>query len=861
MFVPIGFTKEDIPQRGLVFHVDFNDLASYANNGNYIRSIGKDRILGNVTGSALATSSLSTGTYLANESSGSIYFESGSFIPNINGDEMSISTIFRYVNAPVTDDRGVLVSKEGCYELSLSNITGKIQHYIYTENDKTPYHSQKYYIPSTGTYNICGFEDNTKVYINGTLSTTLSLSRSLTTIILTEGDVVTSSRPISFLKSGQGVQPAFSSWAGTEFVWLVQRTTNAVFIAAVEGPSVVDIYKNGAYSGSVTLNQDEYYKFQEATFPTNIKVIASKPVCITQTMDGASGDNASIPPVGKEWYGWNSQNTFLMTATGSSTLEVYENDSSNNTFSQLVLNLTNTGSYATITSNIPVGSYYNTPPGYISSSQENIFIETNADGDGFEQTSWVPKSAFATKFILPDNAEHIAFLSTGGEPLTVGIYDEFYALTAVLQSDDINLGGKGVSDYVSGVYTSLGPSTITYPGGTLFITNKPAYGIYDQNSSVGDESILPGAYKFYSTGSDVRDGFWHQVTVTKKGDREKIYIDGQLVGEFQTESGNIRTADNRITLGGSGGDENPTRRFLGHIGNVSIYNRALTNNEIQQTYNKLFSRYIKESIIDYSVPGVILGRPPGTPISGYAFLLDAHLTSSLYPPSKQIWYDSGGATVDNHATFNSFNSQDADNQQWTFNGSNQFANILNDELINSSLFDYPLKTLSAWVNVKRSPTDQEDVIYEQGGTLNGISIYTYSGSLWTGIWSDSANWNSYTHPDINGVFHSGSINIDQWYHIFIGLKPSGSVYKVYSYLNGEEIGATEVPSPLYRAHVGEIGIGYNKDGARGHVVGNWPTTPGLYFSGSISFLKQTNSTFTQLDAIEEFNQYSASYGY
>ena len=834
MFIPVGFTKEDIPKRGLVFHVDFNDLASYANDGNYIRSTGKNRLFGTAVNDAIAGKYNRPGRVLDTTFNSGIYFESGSNNPEILSDEITLDVVFRLDAYAVNYDRSILVSKEGCYELSINNFTGRLQHSILTENNTITYQSEKMYIPSTGTYRVTGFESTTNIYKNGTFLQNLTNGGVPADISFNQGDTITSNKPIGIIGSGFGDQPAFSSWAGTEFMWYVKRPTNYIFIAAPVSASNVDIYQNGVFLQSVSIAKDGFHQHTQGSAQV-LTIKSDYPVCISQV---GSSDKFSVHPVAKELYGWNSRTIFMYAPTGSPQTEVYINNSSNNTLSPQLL-LTDTGSYTTTTTNAPAGSSYSGYPVYVSSSNNNFFFDTYADQDGSDQTSWVPKSVFATKFILPDSVDHLAFLSTGGEDLEVRLYNYGGIQTEVHNS---GVSQKGTSDYVSGVYLGA------YGEGTIYaITNKPAYCVYDQSSS-DDESILPGAYTYYSTGSDLRDGQWHKATITKKGDQEKIYVDGELIGSFTTIGGKIRSLNNGLSIGGSGGDNTLNTSFSGDIASVSVYNRALSPNEVLKSYNYYSSRIL-------NLPAVEVGEPTVQAIASVAYVLDAFNPSSLNSNITNVWYDVGGETLDNHASMNAI--QDADNNKWDFNGSNHYGSVANDILINENGSSHARKTLSAWVNVKRSPTDEEDVIYEQGGVSNGISIYTYSGSLWTGMWSDATGWGSYTNPGVNGVFHSGSINLNQWYHIFIGLQPSGSAYKVTSYLNGVEIGDTEVPSSL-NEHSGDIAIGRSGDGARSH-FGNFGA--GLYFSGSISFLKQTNSTHTLADVVEEFNEYSASYGY
>ncbi len=103
--------------------------------------------------------------------------------------------------------------------------------------------------------------------------------------------------------------------------------------------------------------------------------------------------------------------------------------------------------------------------------------------------------------------------------------------------------------------------------------NNPYFGIFRSNS-------------FYSVGSgttDVSDGGWYHLVGVNDGTDIKIYVNGVLK---DTNSGNGGAIDNdavNLEIGrlGSG-----VAYFKGSIDEVAIYNRALTAEEINQTYQR-----------------------------------------------------------------------------------------------------------------------------------------------------------------------------------------------------------------------------------------------------------------------------------
>jgi hypothetical protein len=89
-------------------------------------------------------------------------------------------------------------------------------------------------------------------------------------------------------------------------------------------------------------------------------------------------------------------------------------------------------------------------------------------------------------------------------------------------------------------------------------------------------------------GSGLVDGNWHQVGFTFSGTTKTSYIDGVSVGT-QTTAGALTSSFSNRTMGRFGSN---TQYYLnGNIAQASIYNRALTAQEIQQNFNAKKSRF------------------------------------------------------------------------------------------------------------------------------------------------------------------------------------------------------------------------------------------------------------------------------
>jgi hypothetical protein len=102
------------------------------------------------------------------------------------------------------------------------------------------------------------------------------------------------------------------------------------------------------------------------------------------------------------------------------------------------------------------------------------------------------------------------------------------------------------------------------------------------------------AFSFWTSGSalgasgitTLADGNWHNIVTTMSGTTKTTYYDGIQVS---TGTGNIPAVDSYNLVVGSSGILNSP--FIGSMGNVMVYNRALSASEVQQNYNALKSRF------------------------------------------------------------------------------------------------------------------------------------------------------------------------------------------------------------------------------------------------------------------------------
>ena len=110
-------------------------------------------------------------------------------------------------------------------------------------------------------------------------------------------------------------------------------------------------------------------------------------------------------------------------------------------------------------------------------------------------------------------------------------------------------------------------------------------------------NVAPAANTFslWTSGSELQsqaittlgDGNWHNIVATMSGTAKTTYYDGI---QSSSGSGNIPAVDSFNLVVGSTGGGNPNF-FNGSMGNVMVYNRALSAQEVAQNYNAQKSRF------------------------------------------------------------------------------------------------------------------------------------------------------------------------------------------------------------------------------------------------------------------------------
>jgi Concanavalin A-like lectin/glucanases superfamily/Bacterial Ig domain/Bacterial cadherin-like domain/Cadherin-like domain/RTX calcium-binding nonapeptide repeat (4 copies) len=145
-------------------------------------------------------------------------------------------------------------------------------------------------------------------------------------------------------------------------------------------------------------------------------------------------------------------------------------------------------------------------------------------------------------------------------------------------------------------------------------------------------------------------------------------------------------------------------------------------------------------------------------------------------------------------------------QALAFDGVNDYVSVANSADINSAPGDFVQRSISLWF--KADDASGRQVIFEEGGNINGLNIYVENGQVFVGGWSTSEGhgW--------AGTWHSAAVTDGQWHHVTLVLDTSANGANTtapnsfFAYLDGQDISGVDTSaSELYRGHTGDINVG------------------------------------------------------
>lgn len=158
----------------------------------------------------------------------------------------------------------------------------------------------------------------------------------------------------------------------------------------------------------------------------------------------------------------------------------------------------------------------------------------------------------------------------------------------------------GVDDYVDiGTKSTLQPQSITLsvwfkisnnvPVGTLLRNRTYGWGINVSGSTVNSNIYTSVSNQITATPANISTGSYSNITVTYSNSTYYQYLNGTQTYTTSSATNSIYYTTNYI---GIGRDANAASSFfIGNIGQVLIYNKALTAAEVLKNYNATKTRF------------------------------------------------------------------------------------------------------------------------------------------------------------------------------------------------------------------------------------------------------------------------------
>ncbi len=361
-------------------------------------------------------------------------------------------------------------------------------------------------------------------------------------------------------------------------------------------------------------------------------------------------------------------------------------------------------------------------------------------------------------------------------------------------------------------------------------------GWHDQSTNVVNFATYSSSGGIHDMvgSTNVRDGKWHFITAVYDGTDKRIYVDGTLdatatnphsgtglgIGGSSTRYGFIGDGSEATSFNGSRNGF----YFKGSIDEVSIWHQVLTVTEIGDLMNHEISSPSSETNLQAYYKfndgsGQVLADASS---NNY----DGQLGSTTgVDTSDPTWLNVDAAVAD---------------KMGTFDGTSNYATINNTTDINTGS-NYPNRTISVWFNATDISKSGKQVIFEEGGYINGFSIYVFNSRVYIAGWAESNSWSG-------TYFNSTSISSGTWHHAALVLSGSSTFT---AYLDGVQIGTTTTSVSSLPSHSGDISIGRN-GGTQFHDGDD--NTVNSYFQGSIDELRIWNEARSLADIKDDIHR-------
>ncbi len=334
---------------------------------------------------------------------------------------------------------------------------------------------------------------------------------------------------------------------------------------------------------------------------------------------------------------------------------------------------------------------------------------------------------------------------------------------------------------------------------------------------IGDIAQTGGAnVSISSTLTNYNNGNWYYVMFSRNDSTLKLYVNGvEIKTASDTLTGTIINSQ-EVWFGRSAylGGSYP---YNGSLGEMMIYNRVLSAEEILQNYNVTKNRY------SITTSNLILYYDPSKPNS--------------YPGSGTTITDLSGNGRSGTMSNISFTSP-----YFTYNGSSSQISVADNSLLEPGSGDW---TMEVWVNQSVAGNDVVIGKFDPGGTSQDVSYSirttntTYYAQFGSGTGSGTTLYQ-------NSSNHTGTLNT--WYQI-VYVFTNVATNTLQTFVNGSSIGSVNHSLASLLNTTTNLYIGsYN-----GGEYSQW-------FDGKIGITRLYNKALTATEVLNNYNANKAIYG-
>jgi hypothetical protein len=389
--------------------------------------------------------------------------------------------------------------------------------------------------------------------------------------------------------------------------------------------------------------------------------------------------------------------------------------------------------------------------------------------------------------------------------------------------------GKGAV-YFDGVDDSLNVNPISFLQSlgafTMFVVAKPGL----LNSGAALISTDTDGYKIFYNGTNwavtAANGTGSSTSVpntnmsiftirfdgSQTGNDNRLNFRINKTAQTLTFSSNVGTTTSAsATYFYAGQNSNGTAFFKGHMGEIVLYSRALSNFEIESVENYFIDRWAigSNSLVS----------------NGLTLYLDAN-DSTSYSGSGSTWTDLAGGdsniTLVNSPTYTSGSPA-----YFTFNGVNQYGTGSNANVVPTTTY-----TKAVWFYLNG---------YNDNNLVSGDGHFLFMGSQTNRLYAGHANWNTLGGSYVDYP-STATISLNTWYHACV----------TFSTTNGFTLYINGVQDSTYTAR---------KTAHPGTGTVNIATyNGGNILNGRISKVWCYNRELSSSEVAQNFNLHKALYG-